>query len=228
MSQINIIIEEKYYTKDPLSSELGRRIVEESILLLDELGFEQFTFKKLAVRIQSTEASIYRYFENKLKLLIYLTSCYWAWVDYMIDYETHYFKDPVDKLNRVWEILCHANLQSSLHMNMDVEVLRRIVISESDKTYLTRQVDEINKEGLFRGYKALCSRISKLILVINNDYPFALALTSTMMQAAHQQAFFALHLPSLTEIRSDNEIQLNRQVADFIKEIVNTTIANNR
>ena len=105
MSRINIIIEEKYFVKDPLSSDLGKRILKESIVMLDELGYEQFTFKKLASQIQSTEASIYRYFDNKLRLLIYLTTWYWAWVDYRIDYETHFLKDPRKKLKRIWEIV---------------------------------------------------------------------------------------------------------------------------
>ena len=48
MSTISIILGEKYYSKDPQSSDLGRKIVTSGIEMLDELGFEQFTFKKLA------------------------------------------------------------------------------------------------------------------------------------------------------------------------------------
>jgi AcrR family transcriptional regulator len=225
MSQINIIIEEKYYVKDPLSSELGRRIVEESILLLDELGFAQFTFKKLAERIQSTEASIYRYFDNKLKLLIYLITWYWAWVEYMIDYDTHHLTDPAHKLNRIWEIICHVNVSTQTEVPLDIYTLRRIVVSESDKTYLTKQVDAINKEGLFRGFKALCHRIAEIMLNVNPTYPFAHALTTTMLEAAHQQTFFAHHLPSLTEISSNQAADVDEQVSAFISLSVQKLIA---
>ena len=37
----------KIFIKDPESSELGKRIIEHSILLIDEIGFDSFTFKKL-------------------------------------------------------------------------------------------------------------------------------------------------------------------------------------
>jgi len=223
MSHIHIIIDSKYYSKDPLSSDLGRRIVGESIRLLDELGFEQFTFKKLAERIQSTEASIYRYFDNKLKLLIYLITWYWAWVEYMIDYETHHLGEPRLKLKRIWEIICHVNVTNRAEMPIDIFALRRIVVSESDKTYLTKQVDDINREGLFRGFKALCHRIAEIILKVNPSYPYAHALTSTMLEAAHQQTFFAQHLPSLTEISGHSDV--DARVSEFISTSVQKLIA---
>lgn len=76
LSEIKININEGLFLKDPGSSELGIEILFNSVVLLDELGFEQFTFKKLAQKIKSTESSIYRYFENKHKLLLYLCALY--------------------------------------------------------------------------------------------------------------------------------------------------------
>lgn len=70
--QIKFVINEKLYNKDPESSDLGKSIIKHSIELLDELGYEQFTFKKLGEVIKSNESSIYRYFESKHNLLIYL------------------------------------------------------------------------------------------------------------------------------------------------------------
>ena len=69
LSNFKISVNPDIYLKDPESSELGRKIINHSIALIDELGFEQFTFKKLGVRIASNESSIYRYFENKHMLL---------------------------------------------------------------------------------------------------------------------------------------------------------------
>ena len=74
LSNLKITINEKLYVKDPETSELGRNILKNSILLIDEIGFEAFTFKKLGEKIQSNESSIYRYFENKNKLLVYLST----------------------------------------------------------------------------------------------------------------------------------------------------------
>ena len=65
LSNISIAINEKLYVKNPETSNLGKKIIENSILLIDEIGFENFTFKKLGDRIGSNESSIYRYFESK-------------------------------------------------------------------------------------------------------------------------------------------------------------------
>ena len=58
------------YLKDPQGSELGINILKASIELIEEIGIEDFTFKKLSIRIESTEASVYRYFESKHQLLL--------------------------------------------------------------------------------------------------------------------------------------------------------------
>ena len=78
LSNIKIQVNEKVYLKDPDSSELGKKIIRGSIDLIDEIGFEQFTFKKLAIKINSTEASVYRYFDSKHTLLVYITLWYWG------------------------------------------------------------------------------------------------------------------------------------------------------
>jgi len=79
---IHIKINEKLYTKNPDSSNLGRKIISNSIEMIDELGFEGFTFRKLGVKIGSNESSIYRYFESKHALLVYLVNWYWSWIEY--------------------------------------------------------------------------------------------------------------------------------------------------
>ncbi len=218
MSVISIVIGEKYYNKDPQSSELGRNIVSSAIELIDELGYEQFTFKKLAESINSTEASIYRYFDNKLKLLVYLATWYWAWIEYMIDFKTYHIQDAEDKLAEVLKIVCHIdeNIGSINLDGLNLNALRRVVDTESDKTYLTKQVDEINSQGLFMGYKGLCHKIALIVEEINPDYPYSHALISTVLEASHQQAFFALHLPSLTEISKDSDDSIEHQVYDFL------------
>ena len=90
----SLLLSQKLCLRDPNQTELGQKILNHSILLIDELGFEGFTFKKLAKAIGSTEASVYRYFENKHKLLVYLVAWYWAWLDYTIDYQIHNIEDP--------------------------------------------------------------------------------------------------------------------------------------
>ena len=176
---------------------------EESIAMIDELGFEKFTFKKLAAEIDSTEASIYRYFENKHRLLVYMIAWYWNWLEYRIDFGVQNIQSPEEKLKIALQIIAMKKERDPSFPDIDEEALYRIVIAESDKTYLTKQVDEDNKEGLFRGYKSLCKLIAGFVREINEDYRYPHALISTVLEAAHQQIFFAEHLPSLTELSGE-------------------------
>ncbi len=201
-ASILLKISDKLYIRDPENTELGRKIVEQSIILIDEIGFEHFTFKKLAVSIGSTEASVYRYFENKHKLLIYLVSWYWSWVEYLIDFQTNNIEDPERKLKIIIKVLTESSRNDPASLHINEETLHRIVIAESAKLYLTKQVDLDNKEGLFRAFKSLCHKIAKIVLEYNPDYKYPHALVSTLVETAHEQMFFSQHLPSLTEVRS--------------------------
>ena len=84
LSRLSIQVCDSVFIKDPESSDLGKKIIVGSIDMLDTMGFDHFTFRKLAKEIGSTEASIYRYFESKHKLLLYLTSWYWSWMEYRL------------------------------------------------------------------------------------------------------------------------------------------------
>ncbi|MFY0600299.1 MAG: TetR/AcrR family transcriptional regulator [Cyclobacteriaceae bacterium] len=199
MAVLQIQLSEKLFLKDPQSTDLGKRIIKASISLIDTIGFEAFTFKKLSVEIDSTEASIYRYFENKHRILLYMITWYWAWLEYRIEFETYNIQDAKVKLETALRIVCLKNDQDIAFPDIDEVALQRIVIGESDKVYLTKQVDSDNKVGLFKGYKSLCRQISEIIKTINQSYPYPNALASTILEAANQQVFFARHLPSLTE-----------------------------
>ena len=82
--QLHITISPDLYTKDPESSVLGQKIVSKSIEMIDRLGFEDFTFKKLGLEIGSNESSVYRYFDSKHALLVYLINWYWSWIEYRL------------------------------------------------------------------------------------------------------------------------------------------------
>ena len=97
---VHIKISPELYTKNPESSDLGRNIVSKSIEMINNQGFESFTFKKLGQKIGSNESSIYRYFESKHKLLVYLTSWYWAWMEYQLVFATQNITDNKEKLKK--------------------------------------------------------------------------------------------------------------------------------
>ena len=56
LANLRINIPTSVYIKDPESSDLGKRIIEHSICLIDEIGIEAFTFKKLGEAIGSNES----------------------------------------------------------------------------------------------------------------------------------------------------------------------------
>lgn len=197
---IQIVLSEKLYLRDPEQTDLGRKIVDSGIKLIDELGFEKFTFKKLAIAIGSTEASIYRYFENKHKLLIYLVSWYWTWLEYLIDYQTHNIEDAERCLRIAIKVLANSSTYDPDFSHIDEVALHRIVVAESSKAFLTKQVDGENEEGLFQGYKSLAGKLSDIIHRVNPEYNYSKSLAVAAIENARKQMFFAQHLPSLTEL----------------------------
>jgi hypothetical protein len=59
--------------------------------------------------------------------------------------------------------LCEEKKYDPAFDFIDEVALHRIVVAELDKTYLTKQVDSDNKEGLFGGFKSLCKKIAEWI-----------------------------------------------------------------
>jgi len=51
------------------------------------------------------KSSIYRYFENKHKFLLYLSSWYWAWIEYQLVIETHAIIDPKEKIIQAVKVI---------------------------------------------------------------------------------------------------------------------------
>ena len=199
-NKINIKINENVFLKDPESSELGQKIVESGIDLIDELGFEDFTFKKLAKRIGSTEASVYRYFENKHTLLVYLVLWYWGWQEYRIVLHTMNIEDPTVKLRKSIRLLTEEIEEDSTFSRINEIKLNRIVNAESSKIYLSKKVDEDNASGFFLQYKEVVQRVSEFILEMNPEFKYPHMLISTVIEGAHHQRFFAEHLPRLTDV----------------------------
>jgi len=222
MTILQLQMNQNLYLRNPQETELGRKIVEEGIAMIDELGVEKFTFKKLAQKIESTEASIYRYFENKHKLLVYLIAWYWNWLEYRIDFSTQNITDPLKKLEIALNIVAEDKKKDESFPQIDEAALYRIVIVESDKTYLTKQVDDDNREGLFKGYKSLCKTITSYVMEYNPSYAFPHSLISTVLMAAHHQLFFAEHLPTLSDLKNDTTI--HKQSATFLLDMVMKTI----
>lgn len=205
LQSVKIGINEKIYLKDPESSDLGKRIIEHSILMINEMGFESFTFKKLGTKIGSNESSIYRYFENKHKLLLYLTSWYWGWLEYQLVFATNGINNPSEKLNKAIEIMTRATKEDSVFSHINEVLLNKIVINEYSKSYLTKEVDTENKEGYFVIYKRLVNRISKMIQAVDSDYAYPSSLASTVLEGSLHQHFLKNHFSSLTDCHNQDD-----------------------
>lgn len=190
----------KLFLKDPNSTDLGKRIINSSIKIIDTIGFEAFNFKKLAVDINSTEASIYRYFENKYKLLFYLISWYWTWVKSSLDYQLKFIKSPREKIKIIIRVIFSSAFDDPSTEMIDEAALARIVITESTKTYTKKQVTTDYEDGLFEAYKQVCKKISSVILEANPNYKNPKALSITIIMGVHKQIFFSNNLPELTDV----------------------------
>ena len=206
---IHFNINPQLYLKDPQMTTYGQKLVGNSILLFDELGFEAFTFKKLASAMSSTEASIYRYFENKHFLLIYLVSWYWEWVKFQIDFHTMNIKNPKIKLEKILSVIVESSKENPIIEHIDEQILHRIVIAEASKAYHTKEVDEENEDGFFSTYKSLCAKIADVITEINPDFPYPRALSTTLLEMTNDNIYFAEHLPSLTDIQIPDKDDLS-------------------
>jgi AcrR family transcriptional regulator len=214
LTNFKITINEKLYVKDPETSELGKKIIQYSIVLIDEIGFEAFTFKKLGEKIQSNESSIYRYFENKHKLLIYLSSWYWSWIEYNLVFSTNNIADPIEKLSVGIKIVTENIVDDKNTPHIDESILNRIIISEFTKTLLTKEVDEENKEGFFLVYKRVIYRLIEMIEEVNPKYPYAKSLASSIIEGNLHQNYLKDHFKTITNL-ADKDC-----ITDFYLDII--------
>lgn len=215
--QLQIKMNEKLFLRNPEHTELGKKMIHHSIQLIHKKGFEDFTFKKLAENVGTTEASVYRYFENKHKLLIYITSWYWGWLEYRVRFTTNNITDPLIKLKKVIELLATTVEDDISTAYVNESILHQIIIAEGSKTYLTKHVTEDNKDQFFKPYKELCALISDFILEYNPKYKYPHSLATTIIEMAHLQNFFMHHLPALTDFGKDKD---ESKLQSFLEDLV--------
>lgn len=203
LSNIKIQLNEKLYVKDPETSPLGKKIIKNSIVLINEIGFEEFTFKKLGEKISSNESSIYRYFESKHKLLLYLSSWYWGWIEYKLAFATTNIDNPMERLKRGIAVVTQKIEDDASTLHVNESILNKIIIQEFTKTLLTKEVDEENKEGFFLVYKRVINRIIEMIHDVNPNYGYAKSLASSIVEGALHQHFLKDHLKTITNCNQD-------------------------
>jgi AcrR family transcriptional regulator len=194
-----IKLNDKLYLRDPEGTEIGKLIVRKSVTMISEMGYELFTFKKLAVEINSTEATVYRYFENKHKVLIYLLDWYWSFIEFQVIFHLNNIKDPKEKIKKLIDILVWEDNDVNTFTELDQQSLYYIAIAEGSKTYLSKDVDENNKDFFYKPFKDLCARVALLFREYNPTYKYPASLASTLVETSHFQYYFMHHLPRLCD-----------------------------
>lgn len=213
---------DQIYLKDPQETKFGKKLLKHAVELMAQLGFEAFTFKKLAVEMQSAEASIYRYFENKHKLLLFLSCWYWEWVHYLIDINTLNIIHPEQRLRLTVHQLLHASKQSNMTEYVNENLLHKLLVVEGVKAIHNHDVDDENNQGVFKSRKNLVDKICQIINEINPQFEYSRTLASTMVDMAHNQIYYAEHLPRLSSI--DNNDQKLIQLESIINHLAFSSI----
>jgi AcrR family transcriptional regulator len=206
INQLSLRLDERLYQKDPTTSELGMQILHASIGLLHLHGLEQFTFKKLAQHIHSTESSIYRYFQNKHQLTSYLTSWYWAVLEVKLAFATANVTDPEVCLMRAMETLADPEEYGNQTPGMNLKNLQKVVAQESFKTLHIHYLHEGQREGFFASYNQICDRLAGIFTNINPSYPYPKTLSMTVLEAALNQQFLQTHMPDGSEASKQPEL----------------------
>ena len=219
ITQIRILTPACSFVRDPQVTALGNTIFREAIVLIDEIGFEAFNFKKLAARISSTEASVYRYFENKQQLLLFLDAWYWGWMGDRLKQETFRLENSHEKLKMAFQLLIKQTTDVDQFSFIDEEKLRRIIEREGINAIRTRNVKSLNSAGAFDNYKLLVEKVSKWITEVNPAFPYPNMLVTTLIEGAHLQYFFSSHLPELTNKNSEKD-----NVQDFFIQLIDIFI----
>jgi hypothetical protein len=219
---IRVKMNNKLFLRNPEETVLGKKIVKHGLLLINKIGFEEFTFKKLSIEIETTEASVYRYFENKHKFLVYLITWYWSYIECKIVFYLNNITNYELKLKTIIKLLIEEPVGKNINSDFILEKdAYQLIMWEGSKAYLTKHVNKDNKDSLFKPYKDLCQRIAKIIKEFNPTYKYAHSLASTMLETAHSQKFFIQNLPSLTDFKKVNN---EKSMILFMESIVFGTL----
>jgi len=221
--EVRIKMNDKLFLRNPEESALGKKIVKYGLSHINKLGFEEFTFKKLAAEINTTEASIYRYFENKHKFLLYLITWYWSFLEYKVIFSINNMNAAEQKLKKIIKVICEEPFNDSSTTDFISEFESyKLVIWEGSKAYLTRNVSKDNKDHVFKPYKDLCERFSAIIKEYNPKYKFPNSLASTILEMSHSQKFFKQNLPALTDFANETD---DKKIILFLDSMLFSSIS---
>lgn len=202
--QLELHIPACLYIKNPKESALGEKIIESAAELIPQLGIEEFTFKKLALHIGCTEATVYRYFENKHQLLLYILHIFWGWHEYQITFATQNLESASIKLKRTISLLSNPVFEFFPKKKHAHNVMQT-AINEGIKIHLTRHLKEEINQGAMDSYYRIVKRISGFIGELDSNYPYPDALSSSILDGALLQLFYKRYCPGISDATESNQ-----------------------
>ena len=195
------------HLRNPEATDLGSSMLREGIGLMNEIGLEAFTFRKLAARIGCTEVSLYKYFPNKQRLLQYYFQLYWLWLRQVCGRQVELASDPKEALSSCMHVICGVWPERMPVPQLPPKALRQLLIEEGMKSYLHKNVDEDNARRLFLPYKELSAFLAERMVACRRDVPMPRSFATTILEMAHSLPFAMAHLPSLTELSQRKGMQ---------------------
>jgi ferritin len=126
-------------------------------------------------------------------------------MEFLVDFTLQNIQNPKEKLAKIIELFTQSLPESVGKLDYNKFLLNQIVLSESSKVYLIKEVQEINTHQVFKPYKDLCNKISEVILNINPTYKYSRSLSSTLIETAHSQQYFSKNLPRLTDVADQKD-----------------------
>ncbi len=200
-THISIVLDQRLYLKDPQSSTIGLEIVRQSVDMIATSGLDHFTFKKLAQVLKSTESTIYRYFQNKHQLAMYLASWHWSHLEWRIAFATANIQDPQQRLEKALLEISTWVKDNPRTKYLDESKLQRLVLTEGFKAFVPVELSKSDKEGYLSAYSFLCARLSDIIQSAIKHCAQPKALAVMIIESVHHQMYLQLHLPQLSEIK---------------------------
>jgi hypothetical protein len=128
-----------------------------------------------------------------------LIDYYWAFIRYQVLYSINNLKTPEEKIRTIIDLLVWEDNDYINSSEIDPKALYYIAITDGSKTFLSKEVDELNRNQVFMPYKELCELIASVFREYNSDYQHANSLASTLVETSHLQYFFMHHLPRLCD-----------------------------
>lgn len=178
------------YLKDPDTSAIGRAMVREGLVMMESIGLDQFTFKKLSEQIGSPESSLYRYFENKVNLLFYLLSAYWSWQEYRVVMSVLNMAPGKKKVHKAIEVILSTPDEQAQLDELPLAVLYRLAERESIRVFVQNNAAHAFPPEFFHSFDRLHGRFVTMLKEINPDYSCSEALISVLLDAIHLQKYF--------------------------------------